>query len=96
MNQPAPAENLVSPAFLVGQVPLVALSRRDGYGRLGLQLYYTDSFGLAPLRRVAPVFGLDPEDDEQVRALSLNPDYAECIVTAPIHNRLQQVLAAPV
>jgi hypothetical protein len=98
-TMPPPKENLASPPFLAqireNKLPLVAVSRHDGFRRLGLQIFYSDAFGLDPLRPVCELFGCDGENDEDVRLMSMNPDCYHGLLTMPIHSELQRMLSGP-
>lgn len=102
-QQPPPPEYLVSPPFLSSveglddhiSLPLMAVTRLDGLGRLGLQAFYSDAFGLDLLRPFAERCGLNPDNEDDLREMVLHPDHIQSNITIPIHNMLQRSVAGP-
>ena len=90
-----PPEYLASPGFTVqragAKLPLCAITRLDGFGRLGLMLCYSDHEGAAPLQRWAEDWGLEDQPLEIVRC------WDTCIfgvVTEPLHDEADQASVA--
>ena len=84
-------ENRLSPGFVLFHeegdlIPLRALTRLDGYGRLGLLLVYSEHLGADALRPSMATFGLDPAKDDPLLLARYIDDFPYCIATEPLHD----------
>jgi len=93
MSRVLPPEGACTESFTVERdgrrVPLVGMARRDGFGRLAVQLVYSDHEGLDALRPHAHDFGYGrgkPATKAELQRFARNPEYAWSFLSMPMHD----------